>query len=83
MQRVRLTLTNLGPTPIRVRDIEHLLTGETLDAGRIEQAGQAAAAATDPAGDLRGSPEYKAHVAGEMTRRALRLAQERAEGGAR
>jgi len=83
VRRVRLTLTNLGPTPIRVRDIEDLLTGEPLDVGRIEQAGQAAAAATDPAEDLRGSPEYKAHAAGEMTRRALRLAQERAEGGSR
>lgn len=83
VSRLRLTLTNLGPTPIRVHDAEALLTGETLDAGRIEQAGQAAAAATDPAEDLRGSAEYKAHVAGEMARRALRLAQERAGGGAR
>jgi len=80
IRHVRLTLTNLGPTPIRVHDVEDLLTGETLDDGRIEQAGQAAAAATDPAEDLRGNAEYKAHVAGEMTRRALRQAAAQAGG---
>jgi carbon-monoxide dehydrogenase medium subunit len=34
----------------------------------------------EPAEDLRGDAEYKTHMAGEMTRRAIRLARERATG---
>ncbi len=34
----------------------------------------------DPAEDLRGDIEYKTHIACEMTRRAIRLALQRARG---
>jgi carbon-monoxide dehydrogenase medium subunit len=34
----------------------------------------------DPAEDQRGDREYKTHMAGEMTRRAIRRALERARG---
>lgn len=80
-RKARLTLTNVGPTPLRAEDAEELLTGQTIDAERIEQAAQAAMSICEPAEDLRGSPEYKTHMAGEMTRRALHTALERARGG--
>ena len=79
-RRARLTLTNVGPTPLRAEDAEDLLTGKTIDAGLIEQAAQAAMSICEPSGDLRGSPEYKTHMAGEMTRRAIKTALERARG---
>jgi len=46
----------------------------------IEQAAQKAMAICDPAEDMRGDREYKIHMAGEMTRRAIRLALSRAGG---
>ncbi|HWD77034.1 MAG TPA: xanthine dehydrogenase family protein subunit M [Solirubrobacteraceae bacterium] len=44
----------------------------------FEQAGRLAAAACAPVDDQRGSAEYKRHVAGVLTTRALRRAAERA-----
>jgi len=40
----------------------------------IEQAAQATMKACDPTEDLRGDTEYKIHMGGEMTRRAIRHA---------
>ncbi len=78
--RAAITLTNLGATPIRVGDAESLLTGKAIDDALIDQAGGLATAASDPAADLRGSVDYKKHMAGEMTKRAIRQALARAKG---
>ena len=59
---------------------EALLTGKAVDDALIEQAAQKAMAICDPAEDLRGDKEYKTHMAGEMTRRAIRQALARAQG---
>jgi aerobic carbon-monoxide dehydrogenase medium subunit len=48
----------------------------------LERAGAAAAAACAPVGDQRGSAEYKRHVAGVLTARALTRAVARAEATA-
>ena len=76
-----IALTNLAPTAIRVAAAEALLTGSALDDAAIDGAAAAASAASDPTEDLRGSVAYKKQMAGEMTRRALKLAGERAKGG--
>ncbi len=76
-----IALTNLAPTAIRVAAAEALLTGSALDDAAIDGAAAAASAASDPTEDLRGSVAYKKQMAGEMTRRALKLALERAKGG--
>jgi len=70
-QKARITLTNLGATAIRASDAEAVLVGQVITAELIEQAAQKAMEACDPAEDLRGDVEYKTHMAGEMTRRAI------------
>jgi carbon-monoxide dehydrogenase medium subunit len=79
-QRARIALTNLGPTALRASDAEAVLVGQTITDELIEQAAQKAMDICDPAEDLRGDAEYKTHMGGEMTRRAIRTAIERAKG---
>jgi len=79
-QRARITLTNLGPTALRASDAEAVLTGQVITEELIEQAAQKAMDLCDPADDQRGDAEYKTHMGGEMTRRAIRTALERAQG---
>ena len=62
-------------------EAEAALIGNTPDAGVIEAAALAAAASCNPVTDQRGPAEYKRHLAGELTRRALRRAVARAQGG--
>ena len=78
--RAAITLTNAAPTALRVAEAEALLTGKTIDDGLIDQAGALASAASDPSEDLRGTVAYKKHLAGEMTKRAIREALGRAGG---
>ena len=75
----RIGLTNVGPTALSADDAAAALVGRTIDEAAIEEAAQKAMAVCDPAEDLRGDVEYKTHMAGEMTRRAIRQALQRAE----
>lgn len=77
---IRIALTNLGPKALRVSAAETALTGQNIDDDLIEVAARHAMETADPVADLRGSVEYKTHMAGEMTRRAIRLALQRAKG---
>lgn len=79
-KKVGIGLTNVGPTALRAAEAEEVLTGKAVDEALIEQAAQKAMAICEPAEDLRGDAEYKTHMAGEMTRRAIRMALERAKG---
>ena len=76
----RIGLTNVGPTALNAKDAAAALVGSGVDEPAIEAAARAAMAICDPAEDLRGNVEYKTFMAGEMTRRAIRLARERARG---
>jgi len=57
-----------------------VLAGQVVTDELIEQAAQKAMEICSPAEDLRGDAEYKTHMGGEMTRRAIRTAVERAGG---
>jgi carbon-monoxide dehydrogenase medium subunit len=73
----RIVLTGVGGKPVRAREAETLLMG-----GRVlERAGSAAAAARsaiDPDADIHATREYRIHLAGVLTERAIRLAHQRA-----
>jgi len=75
-----IALTNLAPTAIRASDAEAVLSGQVITEELIEQAAQKVMAVCDPADDQRGDAEYKTHMGGEMTRRAIRTALKRAQG---
>jgi aerobic carbon-monoxide dehydrogenase medium subunit len=75
---VRIALTNVAPTAIRARDAEQSLKGKPLDDTSIADAARLAMSVCEPVEDLRGDVDYKTAMAGEMTRRALTVASERA-----
>jgi carbon-monoxide dehydrogenase medium subunit len=75
---VAIALTNVGATALKAKAAEAALTGKTLDGAAVDEAARLAMSICDPAADLRGDPEYKTAMAGEMTRTALRSAHSRA-----
>jgi carbon-monoxide dehydrogenase medium subunit len=76
-----VALTNLGPAAIEARQAAEALIGTSVDDAAVNEAASRAMDATDPAGDMHGPPEYRTRMAGEMTRRAIRIALARATGG--
>ncbi|MFT5549857.1 MAG: carbon-monoxide dehydrogenase medium subunit [Candidatus Azotimanducaceae bacterium] len=70
-QSARIALTNLGPTALRANEAESVLVGQVITPALIELAALKAMEICDPAEDLRGNIEYKTHMGGEMTRRAI------------
>jgi carbon-monoxide dehydrogenase medium subunit len=71
---VRIGLTHMAGTPLRASAAEDALRGQRLDASSIAAAAALAAEGTNPPGDLNATPEYKAHLAQVLCRRALEQA---------
>ena len=81
-KQVGIGLTALGPTSLRARKAEKTLLGRKVDDNAIEEAAEAAYEDANPLPDpLRGSAEYKKAMARVLTRRALKIALNRARGG--
>jgi CO/xanthine dehydrogenase FAD-binding subunit len=78
IEEARLALTGVGPTPLRVPDAEALLIGHALDAELISRIVNAVSDAITPETDLHASSDYRRHLAGVLTRRALAAAWDRA-----
>ena len=74
----RIGLAAVAPTPIRATAAEDLLKGNAPTPELLEQAGEAAAAATSPISDLRCSAEHRREMVDVLTRRTLQYALERA-----
>lgn len=75
---VRVALGAVAPTPLYVAEIGKRLAGQDISDEAIEQAGRIASQAAMPISDIRGNVEQRKHLAGVLTRRALRTAIERA-----
>lgn len=73
----RIVLTGVGGLPVRAREAETLLVGGNIPE-RAGAAADAARTAIEPEADIHASKEYRAHLAGVLTERAIRLAYERA-----
>jgi len=77
---VGIGLTAVGAPHFCAEAAEAVLRGRPATAENLAAAAAAAAEVTNPQTDQRGPAEYKRHLAGELTRRALRRAVARARG---
>jgi carbon-monoxide dehydrogenase medium subunit len=68
----RVGLAAVGPNTTGIPAISEALRGRPPSAEQFARAGAIAAENCSPATDLRGSAEYKRHLADQLTRRALR-----------
>jgi carbon-monoxide dehydrogenase medium subunit len=76
-----LALGAVGPTTVHASRAEELLRGSAPSEDLFREAGAIAAEDCSPSADGRGPVDYKRHLAGELTVRALARAAERARGG--
>lgn len=79
---VGIGLTAVGAPRFTAPDAESYLLGRPATGETFAEAGRLAAAQCRPAADQRGPVDYKAHLAAELTRRALLRAAARARGKA-
>mgnify|MGYP001824218941 CR=1 FL=1 len=76
----RLALGAVGPVVIRCRETEKSLIGKKPDLDLFQQVSELAQAEISPIRDIRSTDRYRAHAAGVIAGRVLRIAAERAAG---
>ncbi|MGH3166198.1 MAG: FAD binding domain-containing protein [Trebonia sp.] len=76
----RLVLTGVSDRPCRLREVEALVTGTSLDEATADRAAAATEESISPPGDLHATAGYRRHVAGVLVQRGLREAHRRAAG---
>ncbi|MBI2202226.1 MAG: xanthine dehydrogenase family protein subunit M [Armatimonadetes bacterium] len=74
----RLAFTGVGPRPVRIPEAEAAVTGNRLTDRVLQDVRKTVEERLDPDSDVHASAEYRKHVAGVLTVRALRFAAERA-----
>lgn len=79
-QDVRIGVGALGPTAVRPRRAEEALAGHEPSSDRIARAAEAIQEYISPFEDIRGSVEYKRHLAGVVFEKAFSVAVARASG---
>jgi carbon-monoxide dehydrogenase medium subunit len=71
IRRAGVALSAAGPCAVRVEEAERLLAGQQPTAELVRAAADAAVRRSAPQADLRGSVEYKKHLAGVLVARGL------------
>jgi carbon-monoxide dehydrogenase medium subunit len=74
----RIALGAVAPTVIRVPAAEERLVGTTIDDEALDAAAAEASSAARPIDDVRGPAWYRRHLAAVLTRRAAKIALDRA-----
>ncbi|HEY2017899.1 MAG TPA: xanthine dehydrogenase family protein subunit M [Bryobacteraceae bacterium] len=72
----RIALASVAPTPLFVREAGDSLAGQAVSAASLAEAVDLARRAARPITDMRGTAEYRRHLCGVLTRRALEAAIE-------
>jgi len=78
----RVGLTAVNADAAELAALSDALVGQPATEAVFATAAESASAACDPATDMRGSAEYKRHLAKELTIRTLRTAAQRVRGAA-
>lgn len=81
VQRARIALGAVAPTPLRAREAEAALEGKPPSEEAFRQAAASAAAEARPISDVRGPAEFRRHLVAVMTQRMLAEAARRAASG--
>jgi CO/xanthine dehydrogenase FAD-binding subunit len=76
----KLAITALAPTVLLVPEAEEALVGSDGGPAAVQAAAEAAASASRPISDVRGSAEYRRAMAGVVSRRVIEAAVARARG---
>jgi carbon-monoxide dehydrogenase medium subunit len=80
IREARIGLAGAGPTPLRARSAELILSGAAPTAETFAAAGEAAAAESDPLEDTEGSAWYRREMIARFVQRAADAAVRRALG---
>ena len=83
VEEARIALAAVAPTPVIADEAAASLAGKEVAHETLAQAGELAKKVASPISDLRGTAEYRVHLVGVLTRRALEGAIARARGGER
>lgn len=78
IEKARIALSAVAPTPLRVQAAEEALEGEEPTPDAFARAARLAQEAARPISDVRGSADYRRHLVGVLVRRALAEALRRA-----
>jgi len=78
--RARLATAGASPVPVRLKAAEQILERDGLSDEAIAAAAARASELVEPDSDIHASADYRRHLTGVLTGRALRRARARAEG---
>ncbi|HEY9162974.1 MAG TPA: xanthine dehydrogenase family protein subunit M [Magnetovibrio sp.] len=71
IERLRLAVGSMGPTPLRLDDVEQAAVGRSPDAAWIAAVSETASRLGDPESDVHASAEYRREVCAVLTAKAL------------
>lgn len=69
--KVRIAAGSVAPVPLRLHNVERLLEGARLSRDLVAEAQSLASESLSPITDIRGTAEYRRHLAGVFVRRGL------------
>ncbi len=74
----RIVLGAVAPVPMRARETESFVKGKAIDEEVAQEAGSIASRESKPITDVRATEEYRRHIVGVLTKRALLFSYQKA-----